>query len=129
MTSIAALVCLAVYTLSLAYSTMYCLTQLNLARHYLRFDRQRRRVLAEAHTANREAATGNAVAAASSQRLEPFPPGRDCPRVTIQLPVYNETPYYLRRCLHSDSVTADALANAQPSLSAILVVLLLLLAV
>ncbi len=90
MTSIAALVCLAVYTLSLGYSTMYCLTQLNLARHYLRFDRQRRRVLAEAHTANREAATGNAVAAASSQRLEPFPPGRDCPRVTIQLPVYNE---------------------------------------
>ena len=65
-----ALLSLTVYTLSLAYSTIYCLSQLNLARHYLHFSRRRRK---------------EPPATAAPADLSP-----DWPFVTVQLPVYNE---------------------------------------
>ena len=69
--SVSALSFLALYVLSLSYSTLYCLSQLNLARHYLAAHRRS----SQGRSAPQPAPAATAVA---------------LPFVTLQLPVYNE---------------------------------------
>lgn len=86
---------LAVYTLSLAYITLYCVVQFNLLYHYKKGTAQ-----ASNLPRAKQAQAARVPVAAGGELLPPAEEEEDWPFVTIQLPIFNEL-YVIERLMEA----------------------------